>query len=136
MGIDIFFKSITIGVVSMVLKHTGTVLMSASWLLLSLFRCAFEPAPVSSSLPNAAVARLAVSSTSQSKLLFHRLTLVETIFGLEKSGYGGECDFAPDQPSIVSWLRTRQLSFEPDNLAQAWQFKLRAALNPRAPSLS
>ena len=121
----------------MLLNHAGTVLMSAGWLLLSLFRCAFEPATTSSGSPGSeAIARLAVSSTSQSKLLFHRFTLMKSVFGLEKSGNGGPFDFNQDKSSVVFWLRTRQLSFAPDNLAQGWQFALRAALNPRAPCLS
>lgn len=121
----------------MLIKHSGTILMSAGWLLLSLFRFAIEPATTASGMPgNEAIARIAGASNSQSKLQLHRFTLVESVCGLEKSGNGGPFDFDRDQPSSVSWLRTRQLSFASDYLVQAWQFKLRAALNPRAPCLS
>jgi hypothetical protein len=112
--------------------------MAAGWLLLSLLYCVFEhAAPVAVPSGKPAASQIAeTSSTPYPALQFHRLHLPEGTLGLSKSGSLGP--FAPScSPSqTILWLGNLHLASAPIGLASAWQFSLRAALNPRAPCLA
>lgn len=112
--------------------------MAASWLLISMFHSVFEPTmPDFAPLGKQSASRVVVASASP--LLahpFHRLTLQEGAFWFSKGGNIGPFlpSLAPTQALL--WLGSGALVPAPIDLACAWQFRLRAASNPRAPCLS
>jgi hypothetical protein len=121
-----------------VVKRTGAILMAAAWLLLSFICSVFAPA-TPTPIPSGKQIASRAAETSSVPLLalqVHRVQLKAGIFGFLKSGSPGPFLVGCVPNHVILFLGNFRFSPTPVDLTAAWQFRLRAAHNPRAPCLS
>lgn len=112
--------------------------MAAGWLLLSIIQCAFEHA-APTAIPAGRQPASRVAATSSPLLLtlqFHRLHLQGGEYAFAKDEGLGSFDPFDAPPRALLCPGGQVPLSTPTILARSWQFRLRAALNPRAPCLS